>query len=206
MVLRCARARHRVLGSDRRVTLPRVSSTAVALVALSLGACSGSNDLPPDTVGVVPVVSDAGTLLPVLADTLPPDVSVTIAPDTLFNGDPCSALMAGDFRSVTIAGTGTGVLTGFNLLSDDTCSYDVRAGGSDYQVFVQAASADEFDHPVTTAQEIDKFANLGEEAIGVARGDDRYEVIVRVANGFFSVTTPDKASARALAAKAAERA
>lgn len=174
--------------------------------AATLVACSGTNDQPPDTVGAVPLVSDAGTLLPVQPDTVPPDNTATIAPGTLFNGDPCTALVDTDFRSVTIAGVSTGTLTAFSLLGEDTCGYDVRAGGNDYQVIVQAASADDFDHPVTTAQEIDKFDDLGEEAIGVARGDEHYEVIVRVSSGYFGVTTPDQASARALAAKAVERA
>ncbi len=171
-----------------------------------LGACSGTNAEPPNTVGDVPLVSDGGTLLPVSPGTLPPDDTATIPPGTLFSGDLCTGLVDTDFRSVTIAGVSTGTLTSFSLLGEDTCGYEVRAGGQDYQVVVQAASADEFDHPVTTAQEIDKFDGLGEEAIGVARGDDRYEVIVRVSNGFFGVTTPDKNSARALAAKAVERA
>ncbi len=171
-----------------------------------LVACSGTNVQPSDTVGAVPLVSDAGTLLPVRSGTLPPDNTATIAPGTLFNGDPCTALVDTDFRSVTIARVSMGTLTGFSLLGEDTCGYDVSAGGNDYQVIVQAASADDFDHPVTTAQEIDKFNDLGEEAIGVARGNDHYEVLVRVSNGYFGVTTPDKASARALAAKAVERA
>ena len=169
-------------------------------------ACSGTNSQPPDTVGAVPPASDAGTLLPVQPDTVPPDNTATIAPGTLFGGDPCTALVDTDFRSVTIAGVSKGTLTAFGLLGEDACGYDVRAGGSDYQVIVQAVSVDDFDHPVTTAQEIDKFDDLGEEAIGVARGDDRYEIIVRVGNGYFGVTSPDKASARALAAKAVERA
>ena len=174
--------------------------------AAMLAACSGTNAQPPDTVGAVPLASDAGTLLPVQPDTVQPDNTATIAPGTLFNGDLCTALIDTDFRSVTIAGVSRGTLTAFSRFGEDTCGYDVRAGGTDYQVIVQAASADDFDHPVTTAQEIDKFADLGEEAIGVARGDDRYEVLVRVSNGFFGVTTPDKSSARALAGMAVERA
>ena len=168
--------------------------------------CSGANEQPPGTVGVVPVASEVGTLLPVLADTVPPDITVTIAPGTLFGGDPCMALVADDFRSVTIGGVATGTLTSTSVLSEDTCGYDVRVRGDDVLVVVQVESADSFDNPVTTAQEIDKFDDIGEEAIGVARGDDRYEVIVRVSNGYFSVATPDRASARALAIVAAERA
>ena len=179
---------------------------ALLSAAVVLAACSGTNEQPPDTVGAVPLVSTADTLLPVQPDTVTPDNTATIAPGTLFNGDLCTALVDTDFRSVTIAGVARGTLTAFGLLGDDTCGYDVRAGGNDYQVIVQAASADDFDHPVTTAQEIDKFDDLGEEAIGVARGDDHYEVLVRVSNGYFGVTTPDEASARALASKAVERA
>jgi len=186
--------------SLRRHLIAQLTSTVL------LVACSGSNAQPPDTVGAVPLVSEAGTLLPVLTDTLPPDNTATVAPGTLFNGNPCTALADTDFRSVTFAGVATGTLLSFSLLGEDTCGYEIRAGVKDYQVVVQVASADEFDHPVTTAQPIDRFDDLGEEAIGVARGDDRYEVIVRVSNGFFGVTTPDKNSARALAGKAVERA
>jgi hypothetical protein len=190
------------------MTILRTAVKVLALLTFSglAAACSGSNEQPPDTVGVVPIVSDAGTLLPVLPDTLPPDNTATIPPDTIFGGNPCAALEEADVRSVTFAGSGRGTLTSFSLLAEDTCGYEVRAGGNDYQIIVQVVSNDQFDHPVTTAQEIDRFSDLGEEAIGVARGDDHYEVLVRVPNGFFGVTTPDEASARALAAKAVERA
>ena len=191
------------------MTLRRSLPSALAIVvALAVPmACSGSNDQPPDTVGAVPLVSEAGTLLPVLPDTLPPDNdTATVPPGTLFAGDPCTALVDSDFRAVTFAGSGSGTVTSSSMLAEDTCGYEIRAGGKDYQVIVQVVSGDDFDHPVTTAQEIDKFSDIGEEAIGVARGDDRYEVIVRVANGFFGVTTPDEVSARALAKKAVDRA
>ena len=181
----------------------------VVLVVLSssvvLVACSGTNEQPPDTVGAVPLVSEVATLLPVPVETLPPDNTATVPPGTIFGGNPCTALTEEDFASVVLAGAGSGTLSSSSLLAEDTCGFEVRAGGEDYQVIVQVASADEFDHPVTTAQPIDRFSELGEEAIGVARGDDRYEVIVRVSNGFFGVSSPDKASARALAAKAVER-
>lgn len=169
-------------------------------------ACSGTNEQPPDTVGAVPLVSEVATLLPVPADTLPPDNTATVPPDTIFGGNPCTALTEDDFRSVVLAGAGRGTLLSSSLLAEDTCGFEVRAGGEDFQIIVQVVSSDQFDHPVTTAQEIDRFSDLGEEAIGVARGDDQYEVLVRAANGFFGVTTPDEASARALAAKAVERA
>lgn len=185
------------------------SRTAVPIAALLLlfaGACSDADEEPPATVGAVPVDTATDTLLPVLADTLPPDVTVTIAPDTLFGGEPCTALVEADFRSVTFSGLGRGTLTAQNLLGEDMCGYDVTAGAEQFVVVVQAKSADDFDHPVTTAQEIDQFDDLGDEAIGVRRGDDRYEVIVHVSNGYFSVSTPDKTSARALAAVAADRA
>lgn len=185
-----------------------MSFRAAAPIAafLLLASCSGTNDEPPDTVGAVPANSETDTLLPVLADTLPADVTVTIAPDTLFGGEPCSALVEADFRNVTFAGLGRGTMTAQTMLGEDICGYDVTAGSQQFLVVVQAKSADDFDHPVTTAQEIDQLAGIGEEAIGVRRGDDAYEVIVRMSNGFFSVTTPDTTSARALAAVAAGRA
>ena len=177
----------------------------ISAVLLSLVACSGKTELPPDTVGPVPLVSDPATLLPVLDDTLPGDNTVPLAPDTMFGGDVCTALTAADFSAITIGGVAKGTLTAATSLSEDACGYEVHVGSNDIAVVVRATTADDFDHPVTTAQEIDKFSNLGEEAIGVARGGDSYEVIVRASNGYFSVTTPDKASARALAAAAVKR-
>jgi hypothetical protein len=184
------------------------SRAAVPLSALLLlvASCSATNTEPPDTVGAVPVDSETDTLLPVLADTLPVDATVVIAPETLFGGDPCSALVEGDFGNVTFAGVARGEMTAMNMLAEDTCSYDVSAGSKAFTVIVQAQSADDFDHPVTTAQEIDQLTGIGDEAIGVRRSDDLYEVIVHVSNGYFSVSAPDKNSARALAAVAADRA
>jgi hypothetical protein len=185
-----------------------ISRAAVPLSALLLlvASCSGSTEEPPVTVGPVPIASNTDTLLPVLADTLPVDLTVTIAPDTLFGGDPCSALVEADFRKVTFAGAGRGAMTAANMLGEDTCGYDVTAGSQAFVVIVQAATVDDFDHPVTTAQEIDQITGIGDEAIGVRRGDDLYEVIVHVSNGYFSVSTPDEGSARALATVAASRA
>jgi hypothetical protein len=177
----------------------------ISAVLLSLMACSGTTTLPPDTVGPVPLVSEPATLLPVLDDTLPGDITVPLAPDTLFGGDLCTALTESDFSATSIGGSGKGKLTAATSLGEDACSYEVHVGSNDIVVVVRATTADDFDHPVTTAQEIDKFSNLGEEAIGVARGNDSYEVIVRASTGYFSVTTPDKASARALAAAAVKR-
>ncbi len=185
--------------------ISRAAAPIAALLLLAAG-CSGTNDEPPDTVGAVPVDSETDTLLPVLADTLPADVTVTIPPGTLFGGEPCSALVEADFRNVTFTGLGRGTMTAQTMLGEDVCGYDITAGSAQFVVIVKAKSADDFDHPVTTAQQIDQLDGLGEEAIGVRRGDDAYEVIVRMSNGYFSVTTPDKASARALAAVAAGRA
>jgi hypothetical protein len=177
----------------------------VVLALVSLAGCSGTTAQPPGTVGTVPVVAEPATLLPVVADTLPSDNTVGIAPGTLFGGERCSALVTGDFDGVAIGGSAT-TFVAASVLAEDACGYELKVAGKDVTVFVQAESADAFDHPVTTAQAIDRFDGLGEEAIGVNRGDTAYEVIVRVSNGYFSVTAPDKGSARALAGAAAKRA
>ena len=181
------------------------AAVPLSAALLSLMACSGQTTLPPDTVGPVPLASEPGTLLPVLDDTVPGDDTVPLAPGTMFGGDVCTALTAADFAAITIGGVATGTLTAATSLNQDACGYEVHAGSTDYVIIVKAAAAVDFDHPVTTAQEIDKFSDLGEAAIGVARGDDSYEVIVQASNGYFSVTTPEKASARALAAAAVKR-
>ena len=181
------------------------AAVPLAAALLSLMACSGQTTLPPDTVGPVPLASESGTLLPVLDDTVPGDNTVPLAPGTMFGGDVCSALTAADFKAVTIGGDAAATLIAATSLSEDSCGYEVRAGSTDYVIIVKAVAAVDFDHPVTTAQEIDKFSDLGEAAIGVARNDDSYEVIVKASNGYFSVATPEKASARALAAAAVKR-
>ena len=181
------------------------AAVPLSAALLSLMACSGQAPLPPDTVGPVPLASASATLLPVLDDTVPGDITVPLAPGTMFGGDVCSALTAADFAAVTIGGVATATLTAATSISEDSCGYEVHAGSTDRVIIVKAVTVDDFDHPVTTAQEIDRFSDLGEAAIGVARGDDSYEVIVQASNGYFSVTTPDKGSARALAAAAVKR-
>ncbi len=174
------------------------------MMAVATG-CAPSSSAPPASGGTLPRPSDAGTLLPIDLDTLPSDVTTTLASDTLFGGDPCTALEEGDFARVTFAGAGAGELIDFVAASLDSCLYTVEAGGEEYVVLVRARMAADLGVTSSTDVEVEELTGIGEAAIGVERSDV-YEVIVEVSNGWFSVTAPDAASAKYLARAAVERA
>lgn len=178
----------------------------VALVVSALVACSPPASDPPETVGPVSIDTVPTTLLAEVVDSTLPDDSVVVPPGALFGGDLCTALEEADFTRVVIAGEGRGELLAFDGLSVDSCGYTVGVGDVEYTIVVQAHTADDFERPPTTDEVRDDVSGVGIAAFGVARGDTAYEVIVQVANGYFSVTTPDPASAKALAGMAAERA
>lgn len=194
----------------RSSMMPRVMVRRAAFCAAAVLFCASCNDgdepLPPDTVGSLPPSTPPSTLLPLEVETLPPDNTVTLTPDTLFAGDLCTALEEGDFLRTTIAGVGTGRLVDIGGLADDACGFVVRAGGDDYTVVVQAATAIDLEQPGPTDEIVEELDDIGLAAVGVTHGDGTYEVIVQVSNGYFSVTTPDGTSARYLAAAAADRA
>jgi len=179
------------------------SAVAASVAVVLLAACQASSEAPPDTVGSLPIESAATTLLPEVVISFVPDD--TLPPGVLFGGNPCTALVVEDFAAVTIAGAGRGRLLETQDLADDICGYLVRAGGDDHTIIVRARSGADFEQPATTDFDPEALTGIGETAMGVDRGDT-YEVYVKVANGYFSVTTPDRASARALAQAAAGRA
>ncbi len=177
-----------------------VASTA------ALVACSGSNATPTNASGLtLPMPDDPGTLLPVPDNTLPSEISTTLPADALFGGDLCGALLAVDFTRTTLGGAGTGRLLSAEPLSEDSCAYTVAAGSKEFTVVVQARSQGDFLSPGTTDEVIDEINDLGLAARGVDHGDT-YTVIVKVENGFFAVTAPERASAVSLAAAAIPRA
>jgi len=167
----------------------------VALMGVVPAACSGSSATPStETVGL-PVPTDPPDLLPVEDVTLPPDDLGTVPPGTLFHGDVCTALTASDFA---------GTLLDTQALSVDSCGYSVHTNAHDHVVLVQAQMQADFDQPPTTAK-LDTIQGVGLGAVGIEQGAE-YEVIVKVANGYFSVTAWDRAEARSLAIAAARRA
>lgn len=182
----------------------RAAALAVVCAALVPACASDPVEEPPATVGTVPLPEEVGTLLPVEVNTLPPDDSVSLPPDALFGGDLCTSLAASDFRRVTFAGAGAGALVDSFPASEDSCQFTVEAGGDEYVVVVRARAAADLDAPAGTDAEVEALTGIGESAVGVDRGD-RYEVIVKVANGYFSVTAPDATSATFLAVRAADR-
>jgi|CXWK01.1.fsa_nt_gi hypothetical protein len=173
-------------------------------VAVATG-CTPSSSEPPASGGTLPRPSDVGTLLPVELDTLPSDVTTTLLPDTLFSGDPCTALEEGDFARVTFAGIGTGELIDFGAASLDSCLYTVEAGDEEFAILVRARTAADLGVTSSTDIEVEELIGIGEAAVGIERSD-AYEVIVEVSNGWFSVTAPDAASAKYLARVAVDRA
>jgi hypothetical protein len=181
----------------------------VLCMVLLLAACSGTNE-PSSASGVtLPLPPEPETLLPVPDDTQPPDVTDSIPPDALFGGDLCTSLEEPDFAGVDLGGRGAGHLTSTGALSIDSCQYLLSVGSHEYEVMVQVQSPADFRNPATSDQVVDEIDGLGLAARGLAHttaAGDEYEVIVKVDNGFFSVTAPDKDSALALAAKAVPRA
>lgn len=180
----------------------------VMCAAVTFSACSGTEE---ETSGsaTLPAPSAPDTLLPVPNDTQPPDVTESLPPDALFGGDLCTALTEADFRGVSIDGRGAGEVTDSGALSADSCQYLVAVGSREYEVVVQVQSPGDFLNPGTTDEVVDELDGPGLAARGVTHvteTGEEYEVLVKVENGFFSVTTPDRSSAVALATHAEPRA
>ena len=174
-------------------------------VAIALVTCRPTEEIPPDTVGVVPEQTTT-TLLVFIPDTDPPDPTAepTVPPQTLFGGDPCRALVAEDF-SVVIAGRGRGQLVDASPLSDDSCGYLVVAVGQEYNISVQALDPTAFGRPPADDEDRTALTDIGLAAY-IVPVDLDFTVWVKVSNGYFVVTAPDRAFALHLAAAAAERA
>jgi len=173
----------------------------VLLLATGLVACSESapttTNAPPE-----PVNTDAGTLLPVITDNTTPDT--TLPPNAMFGGDVCSALTASDIESTSYRGVGTGALTATNSPSPDSCQYTVGSATT-ATVLVQMISPADFAAPPASNELVEPLTGVGIAARTINHGAT-VEVQVQVDNGWFSVTTPDQASAQRLAARAAPRA
>lgn len=188
----------------RRTSLA-VSLVLVSVLAGAATACTGTSEPTPVSGGTLPQPSDPDTLLPVPVDSQPTDVTGTLPPDLLFGGDLCSALTAADIAAVPIAGV-TGARLGEAVsFADDQCNYDVRAGIRRVSISVKARSLDDFVNPSPAGEAIDEISGLGLAARGVQHIDG-YELLVKVANGFFAVVAPDRAAAEALAKRAISRA
>lgn len=184
------------------------SLAAVVLVVLLAGAvssCTGTSEPTPVSGGTLPEPSDPDTLLPVPIDSQPPDVTGSLPPDMLFGGDLCTALTADDIAAVPIAGS-TGARLGETVsFADDQCNYDVQIGIRRVAITVKARSLDDFVNPSPAGEAIDEIDGLGLAARGVQHLDG-YELLVKVANGFFAVVAPDRATAEGLAKQAIARA
>jgi len=179
----------------------------ILLTAAVFGVAACSEDAPQTVTsgGAFPTESAPPSLLPVVVDSNVVENTETLAPDTLFGGDPCMALTAAEIAAVSFGGSGTGRLTDTQQPSDDVCSYVVSVGSKQVFVLVRARLAADFDQPAATDETVEALSGLGNAARGVAHADT-YEVFVQVDNGYFSVTAPLKATARALAKAAVQRA
>lgn len=188
-------ARHRSLAA----------AVLVVLLAGAVGSCTGTSEPTPVSGGTLPEPSDPDTLLPVPIDSQPPDVTGSLPPDMLFGGDLCTALSADDIAAVPIAGS-TGARLGETVsFADDQCNYDVQIGIRRVAITVKARSLDDFVNPSPAGEAIDEIDGLGLAARGVQHLDG-YELLVKVANGFFAVVAPDRATAEGLAKQAIARA
>ena len=179
---------------------------ALALaVAIVLVTHRPQEATPPDTVGAVPEETTT-TLLAFIPDTDPPDPTAepTIPPGSLFGGDPCTALIADDF-TVVIAGLGRGELVDASPLADDECGYLVLVAGQEYNVSVKAIDGSAFGRPPAEGEVRTALTDIGLAAYLVPVDAD-FSVWVKVTDGYFVVTAPDKPLALQLAKDAATRA
>jgi hypothetical protein len=177
--------------------------TRIGLSGLLLALSACSEGAPISTA--VPVVSttDPPTLLPIPTDPTVPDT--TLPAGAMFGGDFCTALTPSDLTSTSFRDFGTGALADTQAPSGGACSYTLTSGSKSVVVLVQMKSPDDFDAPPASNELVDAVAGIGLAAKAVNHGDT-VELMVQMANGYFSVTTPDQASARRLAARAAVRA
>ena len=179
---------------------------ALALaVAIVLVTSRPEESTPPDTVGVVPEQTTT-TLLEFIPDTDPPDPTAepTVPPGSLFGGDPCAALIAEDF-TVVIGGLGRGELVDASPLSDDECGYLVIVVGQEYYISVMAFDRSAFGRTPAEGEVRTALTNIGLAAYLVPVDAD-FSVWVKVSNGYFVVTAPDRELALQLAKDAAARA
>jgi hypothetical protein len=201
---------------------------AVAVVAVPCGAvaaCTGATaETPPGTVGAIEPPPTLETLLPVVTDsTIEVLDTGSVAPGTMFGGNLCSALTEGELLSVAslVPPSGTDPenvgseetvvepgAVGVVAVSADACRFVVREPVR-YSVLVRIRSVFDYESPElvdptgSTLVE-DTVTGIGVGAIGVASGV-LYEVVVKVDDGFFSVSAPDRQAAIRLARAAAER-
>ncbi len=181
-----------------------IAGVLALTLAILLVTCRPKDEIPSDTVGVVPDETTT-TLLQFIPDTDPPDPTAepTVPPDTLFGGDPCLALVAQDF-TVVIGGLGRGQLIDAGPLSDDECGYVVIVVGQEYNISVQAIDSSAFGRPPLANEVRTALTDIGLAAYLVPVDAD-FTVWVKVANGYFVVTASDKELALHLAKAAAER-
>lgn len=182
-----------------------IAGASALAVAIALVTCRPEETNPPDTVGVVPEQTTT-TLLEFIPDTDPPDPTAepTVPPQTLFGGDPCRALVAEDF-TVVIAGRGRGQLVDASPLSGDECGYVVIAVGEEYNISVQAIDPTAFGRPPADDEVRTALTDIGLAAY-IVPVDFDFTVWVKVSNGYFVVTAPDRELALHLAKAAAGRA
>lgn len=182
-----------------------IAGVLALTLAIFVVTCQPKDSTPSDTVGVVPDQTTT-TLLAFIPDTDPPDPTAepTVPPDTLFGGDPCLALVAQDF-TVVIGGLGRGQLVDASPLSDDACGYVVIVVGQEYNISVQAIDGTAFGRPPLADEVRTALTDIGLAAYLVPVDAD-FTVWVKVANGYFVVTAPDRELALHLAAAAAKRA
>jgi hypothetical protein len=188
---------------------PRTLTLRIAaLLAVSgLAACYSEDPVTTPTLGTVGEVPEASatTFLPDVIIT-DPGLTSSLPAGVMFAGDPCSALVAADFGSVSIGGLPPGSLVDSSLLSPDTCGYSVLSGRTAFTIEVAVRTQQEFENPEQSgATSSAPVAGVGLGAIGYERTDGKFVVIAHVDNGYFSVTSADADSAAELAAIAVDR-
>ena len=202
-----------------------LTAAVVAVPSAAVAACTDATvETPPGTVGAVEPPATLETLLPVVTDSTIEVIDTgSVAPGTMFGGNLCSALSEAELLSAasSIPPSGTDPENvgseesvvepgpvGIVAVSADACRFVVRDPVR-YSVLVRIRSVFDFespdlDDPAGGTLVKDAVPGIGSEAIGVERGV-LYEVVVKVDDGFFSVTAPDRDVAVRLARAAADR-
>lgn len=204
----------------------------VVLASAGVAACGGSaSDAPPGTVGEVAPPSTPDTVLPLATGTsVFVDETQPVPEGALFGGEVCGALTNAELQGVAglvprrgtdpapeddeVVTGATDGLTGDDgpviavAVSGDACRYEVQTPLR-YSVLVRvrdvfALKSPDVTDPSGGTLPVDALSGIGDEAIGIDRGST-YEVVVRVAAGWFSVNAPDRDVAERLARAAADR-
>ena len=128
----------------------------------------------------------------------------TLPPNSVFGGDPCTALTADDIARVRLGAFGYGRLFRAQQPSSDSCLFLVLKGDQATTLLVKLISADTYNAPPAANETLLVVDGVGDDAEALTR-DGSATVMVHVGERYVAVTAPDLDSATALARSIAPR-